>query len=184
MLGFLKRNSSEFSDPYTLCSLYVSFVRPHLEYCAILWNPVYNSHCIRIEKVQKNFTRYVFHKLNWQIDRLSYSTRCALFGLSSLENSRKMFSVLFVRDLVHRHIQCPELLELLNFYAPRRSLRGSFHLVINFRTNFMQDKSINRCASISNSFFNFIDLFNLISRPSFKVQLLMNLIFKFCLYIK
>ena len=53
MLGFLKGNSAEFSDPYTLGSL----VRPHLEYCAILWNPVYSSHCLRIEKVQKNFTR-------------------------------------------------------------------------------------------------------------------------------
>ena len=174
MLAFLKRNSSEFSDPYTIRPLYVSLVRPHLEYCAILWNPVYSSHCLRIERVQKNFTRYVFYKLNWQIDRPSYSTRCALFGLSSLENRRKMFSVLFVRDLVHSHIQCPELLELLNFYAPSRSLRGSFHLVINFsRTNFMQDESINRCASISNSFLNFIDLFNMICRPSFKVQLLM-----------
>ena len=36
LLGFLKRNAYEFSDPYTLRSLYVSLVRPHLEYCAIL----------------------------------------------------------------------------------------------------------------------------------------------------
>ena len=36
MLGFLKRNSSEFSDPYTLRFLYVSLVRPHLRYCDIL----------------------------------------------------------------------------------------------------------------------------------------------------
>ena len=71
---------------------------------------------------QKNFTRYVFYKLNWQIDRPSYSTRCALFGLSSLENRRKMFSVLFVHDIVRdSHIQCPELLKLLNLYAPRKS---------------------------------------------------------------
>ena len=131
-------------------------MRSHLEYCAILWNPVYSSHCLRIERVEKNFSRYVFYKLNWQIHRTSYSMRCSLFGLSSLENRGKMFSVLFVRD--HSHIQCPELLELLNFYAPRRSLRGNFQLVINFsRTNFMQDESINCCASISIAFLNFID---------------------------
>ena len=64
MLGFMKRNSSEFSDPDTLRSLYVSLVRPHLEYCAILLNPVYSSRCLTIESIQKNFTRYVFYKLN------------------------------------------------------------------------------------------------------------------------
>ena len=49
----------------------------------------------------KEFKRIVFNKLNWQIDRPSYSTRCALFGLSSLESRRKMFSVWFARVLVH-----------------------------------------------------------------------------------
>ena len=78
---------------------------------------------------------FFINKLNWQIGRPSYSTRCALFGLSSLENRRKMFSVLFVCDLVHSHIQYPELLELLNVYAPRSSLRGSFHFVINCSRN-------------------------------------------------
>ena len=146
MLGFLKRNSSEFSDPYTLRSLYVSLVRPHLEYCANLCNPVYSSHCIRIERVQKNFTRYVFYKLNWQTDRTSYSTRCALFGLSSLENRRKMFSVSFVRDLVHSHIQCPELPYLEVFTL----LLTLVEVILCIR------------VSVFNSFLNFIDLCNLI----------------------
>ena len=81
------------------------------------------------------------------IDRPSNSMRCALFGLSSSENRRIMFSILFVCDLVHSHMQCPELLELL------RSVRGNFHFVIDFsRNNFMQDESINRCASIFHFF--------------------------------
>ena len=79
------------------------------------------SHCLGIDTVQKNFTPFVFYKLYWQIDKPSYSKRCALFGLSSFESRRKKFSVLFLRDFVHSHIQCPELLELLNLYAPRRS---------------------------------------------------------------
>ena len=133
-----------------------------------------NRLSLRIKRVKNNFTGYVLYKLKWQIDRPSYSTRWALFGLNSLQNRRKMFLVVFVRDLVHSHIQCPELLLLLNFYAPRKSLRGNFHFVINFsRNNFMQDKSIYRCASISNSFLDSIDFYNLISRPSFKVLLLM-----------
>ena len=79
MLGFLKRNSSEFLDPYTLRSLYVSLVRSHLEHCAILWNPVHSSHCLRIKGVQKNFTRYVFYKLNWQISIDQVTLRDVLY---------------------------------------------------------------------------------------------------------
>ena len=73
MLGFLKRNSSEFTEPSTLVTLYNSLVRPQLEYCSIVWNPVFNFHSLRIEKVQKNFTRYVYLKLVWQLERPCYS---------------------------------------------------------------------------------------------------------------
>ena len=40
LLGFIKRNSSDFRNPFTLKTLYISLVRPHLEYCCI-WNPLY-----------------------------------------------------------------------------------------------------------------------------------------------
>jgi hypothetical protein len=48
MLGFVKRLSCEFRDPYTLKTIYVSFVRPKLEYAS----------CDRIERVQRKFVRY------------------------------------------------------------------------------------------------------------------------------
>ena len=38
LLGFINRISSEFQDPTTLKSLYVSLVRSHLEYCGVIWN--------------------------------------------------------------------------------------------------------------------------------------------------
>jgi hypothetical protein len=37
MLGFVKRLSCEFRDPYTLKTLYVSLVRPKLEYASNLF---------------------------------------------------------------------------------------------------------------------------------------------------
>jgi hypothetical protein len=41
MLGFVKRLSCEFRDPYTIRTLYVSFVRPQLEYASCVWRPFY-----------------------------------------------------------------------------------------------------------------------------------------------
>jgi hypothetical protein len=36
MLGFVKRMSCEFRDPYTLMTLYVFLVRPKLEYASFV----------------------------------------------------------------------------------------------------------------------------------------------------
>jgi hypothetical protein len=41
MLGFIRRLSFEFRDPYTLRSLYTSLVRPKLEYASCVWSPFY-----------------------------------------------------------------------------------------------------------------------------------------------
>jgi hypothetical protein len=41
MLGFIRRLSLEFRDPYTLKSLYTSLVRPKLEYASSVWSPFY-----------------------------------------------------------------------------------------------------------------------------------------------
>ena len=174
MLGFLKRNSSEFNDPYTLKALYNALVRPHLEYCCVIWNPTYNSHISRIERVQKNFTRFVFFKLNWRMERPCYSTRCALFGLTSLESRRQMFSIFFIRDLIHCHIKCPALLALVNFYAPARTLRESFHFYNSvLRSNFLCNETLYHCTTICNSFLNLIDIFVGSSRHTFKQHLVM-----------
>jgi hypothetical protein len=42
MLGFIKRLSLEFRDPYTLKSLYTSLVPPKLEYASCAWNSFYD----------------------------------------------------------------------------------------------------------------------------------------------
>ena len=50
------------------------------------------------------------------MERPSYSTRFALFGMSSLENRRKIvFSIVYISNLIHNNIQCPELLDKLCF---------------------------------------------------------------------
>jgi hypothetical protein len=54
MLGFVKRWSCEFRDPYTLKTLYVSFVCPKLEYASCMWQLFYGAHIDRIERVQNN----------------------------------------------------------------------------------------------------------------------------------
>jgi hypothetical protein len=69
MLGFIKRISREFSDPYTYKTLYVAFVRafvrPGLEYASCVWSPHQVVHSARIERIQHNFIRFALRGLGW-----------------------------------------------------------------------------------------------------------------------
>jgi hypothetical protein len=49
MLGFIKRFSRDFLDPYTHKTLYTSLVRPNLEHAACVWSPHQSVHSERLE---------------------------------------------------------------------------------------------------------------------------------------
>ena len=40
-LGFVKRWCKEFNDPFTTITLFVSLVRPVLEFGCVIWTPYY-----------------------------------------------------------------------------------------------------------------------------------------------
>jgi hypothetical protein len=63
MLGFIRRLSLEFRDPYTLKSLYMSLVRPKLEYARCVWNPFYDIRVDRVERVQRRFIQFALRGL-------------------------------------------------------------------------------------------------------------------------
>jgi len=64
VLGFIKRWSKEFDDPYTTKLLFTTLVRPILEYCSSVWSPQYQVHIDRIESVQKKFLLFALRSLN------------------------------------------------------------------------------------------------------------------------
>jgi len=51
VLGFIKRWSKEFDDPYKTKLLFTTLVRPILKYCSSVWSPQYQVHIYRIESV-------------------------------------------------------------------------------------------------------------------------------------
>jgi len=106
VLGFIKRFSIEFDDPYSTKLLFTSLVRPYLEYCSSVWSPQYQVHIDRIESVQKQFLIFALRGLNWdQNVRLpSYSSRFLLVNLPSLVNRRTMLGTIFMNNLIKGHI--------------------------------------------------------------------------------
>ena len=71
--------------------------------------------------------RFLFFKLKWQVEKPAYNIRCYLFDLCSLERRRELYSIIFIRDIVHYRIKCDVLVSLLNFYFPARAFHETFH---------------------------------------------------------
>jgi hypothetical protein len=65
MLGFIRRLSFEFRDPYSLKSLYTSLVRPKLEYVSCVRSSLYDVRVNKVESEQRRFIRYALRGLGW-----------------------------------------------------------------------------------------------------------------------
>ena len=82
MLGFIDQNI-EYRSWDVLLKLYMTLVRPHLEYYVQFWSPYYRKDIIKLERVQKRCTRMLLG-----FDGLGYQERLDRLGLCSLERRR------------------------------------------------------------------------------------------------
>ena len=115
----------------------------------------------------------MFFKLNWRIEKPTYYTRCCLFDICSLERRRELYAIVFIRDRVHHHIKCCNLISLLNFYSPFRTLRECFHIRLPvLKSNNAFNNFIYRCMFITNKIINLIDIFENVPRLVFKKNIL------------
>jgi hypothetical protein len=58
VLGFIKRNTTNFSSSYCLRVLYSSLVRSIMEYGVVVWHPHLSRDILRMERVQNRFLSY------------------------------------------------------------------------------------------------------------------------------
>ena len=71
LVGMLYRKFSLYANPYVMARLYISQIRPHLEYGAQVWHPHLATDTTALEKVQK-FALRIFSR-NWSS---TYGLRC------------------------------------------------------------------------------------------------------------
>jgi len=116
----MKRWSREFDDPYTTKLLYVSLVRPSIEYCSCIWSPQISCYQNKLESVQKQFPLFALRGLNW--DTGSHA-RLRLLDLRTLNHRRKCYEVMFLHKLSNGDVDSPFLLISLNWNVPCRIVR-------------------------------------------------------------
>ena len=149
VLGFVKRNTQQFTDIDSLKSLYFALVRSVLEYGVLVWAPYQVVQISRIERIQRQFIRYALRSLPWRDPhRLPpYEHRCALIRLPTLANRRTMLQQLFIFDLLENNVDSPELLSQLRFNVPPRiTRRTEFFRPAMYRTVFAQNNPFYVCC--------------------------------------
>ena len=145
---------------YTIKLLYITYVRPILEYCNIVWNPHTIVHEERIESVQKQFLLYALRKLNWTSFPLpSYNARCMLINIQTLKERRKYAMIYIINDIISQRVQASSLLSQLNFYVPCRQLRTrKLFSEKTYRTNYARNSPMNRMMREYNQYCEIIDI--------------------------
>jgi hypothetical protein len=95
MLGRIKKSFAQF-DCKLLRNLYVTFIRPFLEFAIPVWSPILKSDCDLIEKVQHRAT-----KLVPSISNLSYEDRLKALNLTTLVERRQRGDMIQLYKVMH-----------------------------------------------------------------------------------
>ena len=175
MLGFIKRWSIEFKDPYITKLLFTALVRPLLEYASPVWSPSYAVHSDAIESVQKQFLLFALRGLPWDpsSNLPPYEHRLKLIRLPTLRSRRIVANVCFLLNLINGNIFSPSLLSRINFNIPNRLQRSlRFFRPIYLRTytvNYLDSEPFRSICKVFNTYYFLVCFSNSISEIKSKL---------------
>ena len=104
--------------------LFVSYVRPLLEYCSVVWNPNGNEMIKSIENVQRRFTRITLAKC--RAAHAPYHERLRIFKLEELKERRAKIDLITAHKIIHGHVDVDPK-SLFNFSTFSGRTRGHNH---------------------------------------------------------
>ena len=93
------RHTFKHLSPETFKKLYISLVRPHIEYGTPVWSPLHKKDIIRIEKMQRRATRMVP-----SLRQLPYNDRLRELQLPTLHYRRIRQDLIFLYNITQNNI--------------------------------------------------------------------------------
>ena len=99
LLGLLYRKYYQYAEPQILLQLYISLVRPHLEYASPVWNPYLQKNINTLEEVQK----FALRMCSKQRDQ-AYSQLLQLFNIPTLSECRLYLDLCTMFKVVHDYL--------------------------------------------------------------------------------
>ncbi|KAL1446175.1 hypothetical protein WDU94_003691 [Cyamophila willieti] len=149
MLGFVIRNTQEFKNIDTIKTLYNAYVRSLLETNSSVWSPQYECHIRSLEQIQHKFLHYLSYKQKIPILDHDYIEIMKKNKMINLEDRRYILDASFLLKIIKNIIDCPQLLEKIQFRINNRSTRNLDTFNVPFaRTNMFANSPIIRLQKI------------------------------------
>ncbi|XP_061379603.1 uncharacterized protein LOC133319395 [Danaus plexippus] len=171
VLGFIIRITKEFKKSSTKIALFNSLIRSKLEYCSVVWNPQYQTHRDRIERVQKKFLRHLAYKDKVLRQNDRYEDLLNLYHTPSLCNRRKLIDLCFLHRIVKGDLDSANLLERVGLAIPKYNSRSHIRNKHTFRERFART-NIGRNAPINRMILTYNNVFKGAGLDIFKHSLL------------
>ena len=163
MLGFIIRNCRDFVGIGTLVLLYDTYVRSRLEYASIIWEPGYEVHIRSLEAVQRRFLKYLSFRSERVYPNIGFPHDVLLrqHGFESLCIRRQRALLIFLHNLLHGKIDCPDIVRQLQFNTPRPASRHAlFFYPPTPRTNILKYSPLHRMCRSYDRVCHQIDIFS------------------------
>ena len=131
ILGLIYRQFYNHSSPSTVKQLYLSLVRPHLEYACQLWDPYTQNDINKLESVQKFALKLVSHR--WDA---SYEELTRLMNVPMLSERRLHLKLVQVYKILHGLCDFPDdILQIQLAHSSRLARAQTLHCPFA-RTNY------------------------------------------------
>jgi ribonucleases P/MRP protein subunit RPP40 len=152
MLGFVKSNSSNFSNISTLVLLYKQLIIPHLEYCSPIWFPSSLTYINSIERVQRKFIKYLRYKFSLPYLHENYLSYIKELNLDTLYFRRIKFNLKLVYSIANKTYINDHYTHLIIPHEPRFNSRFSTSYYLPFfRTNISNQHPIYTILKLCNN---------------------------------
>lgn len=140
--------------------MYVTLVRPLLEYCAVVWAPHQLYLIARLESIQTRFLRMVGVKIGFSYLGTPLLEVAQILDLQTLACRRSLIDVCFLQRLVCGSIDCLELLERIDFNLPSRTRSAQLFGRRGVASNYIYQSAIPRLHRIGNKVCECVDFFS------------------------
>lgn len=123
LLGILCRITKHFTSYHCLLRLYLSIIRPRLEFASVVWNCLPELYCMKLENVQRRLVRVIYDRYIGRRQYYEYSAILSELKIDTLYSRRCVRDVMFLFKVVNGMITCDQFLPTLCFNVPSRRCR-------------------------------------------------------------